>query len=52
MTINELDVNGDTVARTDQIKFLGGYLDANLTLRNTSILSAGQHLQIGIKLNQ
>ena len=27
---NELDVNGDTVARTDQIKFLGGYLDANL----------------------
>ena len=33
MTINELDVNGDTVARTDQIKFLGGYLDANLTLK-------------------
>ena len=33
VTINELDVNGDTVARTDQIKFLGGYLDANLTLK-------------------
>ena len=34
-TINELDVNGDTVARTDQIKFLG-YLDANLTLKKHS----------------
>ena len=33
VTINELDVNGDTVARTDQIKFLGGYLDTNLTLK-------------------
>ena len=32
VTINELDVNGDTVARTDQIKFLGGYLDAYITL--------------------
>ena len=38
---------------TDQIKFLGGYLDANLTLKKcTSISSAGQHLPIGIKLNQ
>ena len=33
VTINELDVNGDTVARTDQIKFLGGYVDVNLTLK-------------------
>ena len=33
LTINELDVNGDTGARTDQIKFLGGYLDTNLTLK-------------------
>ena len=32
-TINELDVNADTVARTDQIKCLGGYLDAKLTLK-------------------
>ena len=32
-TIDELDVNGDTVARTDQIKFLGGYLDTYLTLK-------------------
>ena len=31
-TINELDVNGDTVARIDQIKFLGGHLDANRTM--------------------